>query len=134
MITKKYEMLPQEAIDIRTEVFMEEQGFQEEFDDLDDKCVHMVLFDGEVEVGCCRYYKEGSKYILGRLAVRKVYRKMHLGSVLIEAVVKELPFDSVLVAHAQCQAQAFYEKQGFVSTGIVDEDEGCPHVWMEKHI
>ena len=42
---KIYEQLPQEAKDIRIKVFMEEQGFKDEFDDLDHECKHLVVFD-----------------------------------------------------------------------------------------
>ena len=35
MITKSYDTLPQCAKDIRINVFINEQGFQEEFDELD---------------------------------------------------------------------------------------------------
>ena len=36
MHTKTYTNLPQEAKEIRIEVFMKEQGFENEFDDIDD--------------------------------------------------------------------------------------------------
>ena len=41
---KIYDQLPQEAKEIRIKVFMEEQGFKDEFDDLDDLCQHLVVF------------------------------------------------------------------------------------------
>ena len=40
---KIYDQLPQEAKDIRIKVFMEEQGFKDEFDDLDQECKHLVI-------------------------------------------------------------------------------------------
>ena len=40
---KIYDQLPQEAKKIRIKVFMEEQGFKDEFDDLDEY-VNILLF------------------------------------------------------------------------------------------
>ena len=38
-----YQDLPQEAKRIRELVFMQEQGFQNEFDNLDHHCFHLVI-------------------------------------------------------------------------------------------
>ena len=53
---KIYDQLPQEAKEIRIKVFMEEQGFKDEFDDLDEVCKHLVVFDHQKAIGTCRYY------------------------------------------------------------------------------
>lgn len=45
METKIYNQLPDEAKEIRLEVFVKEQGFEEEFDDIDETAAHIVLFD-----------------------------------------------------------------------------------------
>ena len=68
-----YPALPTEAASIRKEVFMEEQGFVEEFDEIDHQARHIVVFNGEVPVGTCRFYwdQERNSYVLGRVAVRK---------------------------------------------------------------
>ncbi len=34
--------------------------------------------------------------------------------------------------HAQCRVKNFYEKSGYQAYGEIDEDEGCPHIWMRK--
>ena len=52
---KIYDQLPQEAKKIRIKVFMEEQGFKNEFDDIDEVCKHLVVFDQKKEIGTCRY-------------------------------------------------------------------------------
>ena len=41
---RTYDTLPEEAVRIRREVFMEEQGFAEEFDELDGRAKHLVLY------------------------------------------------------------------------------------------
>lgn len=71
MDTKMYTALPQEAKDIRIEVFMKEQGFENEFDDIDDMSHHIVVFDEEKPIGTCRFFKENDHYTIGRVAVLK---------------------------------------------------------------
>lgn len=41
---RAYDRLPEEATRIRREVFMEEQGFVDEFDDVDGRALHVVAF------------------------------------------------------------------------------------------
>ena len=73
---KIYDQLPQEAKEIRIKVFMEEQGFKDEFDDLDDLCQHLVVFENNQPIGTCRFYYDESlkSNVLGRIAVIKEYR------------------------------------------------------------
>lgn len=71
MDTKMYTALPQEAKDIRIEVFMKEQGFENEFDDIDNISFHIVVFDEEKPIGTCRFFKENDHYTIGRVAVLK---------------------------------------------------------------
>ena len=40
---KFFDYLPQEAKDIRTEVFVNEQKFENEFDDIDDIAYHLII-------------------------------------------------------------------------------------------
>lgn len=45
MNTKIFTTFPQEAKDIRIEVFVKEQGFKNEFDEIDTISHHIVAFD-----------------------------------------------------------------------------------------
>lgn len=48
------------AFDVRKRVFMDEQGYENEFDQIDDdpRCIHVTLYvDGEV-AGCSRVFPE----------------------------------------------------------------------------
>ena len=47
MNTKIFTSLPQDAKDIRIEVFINEQGFENEFDEIDTISHHIVAFDEE---------------------------------------------------------------------------------------
>ena len=135
---KTYTTLTEDAVRIRKEVFMEEQGFKDEFDATDEVALHLVAYDGEEPVGTCRvfYDEASSSYVLGRLAIRKPWRGKDLGSALIAEAEKAVTARSgnSLILHSQCRASAFYEKNGFVRFGDIDEDGGCPHVWMKKEL
>lgn len=134
MNTKIFTTLPQEAKNIRIEVFMKEQGFENEFDDIDDISFHIVVFDEERPIGTCRFFKENNHYTIGRVAVLKKYRNLHIGNSLLESAeneIKKLNGD-LIVVHAQVRIRSFYEKQGYIQFGQIDDDEGVPHVWMKK--
>ena len=138
MNIKIFDTLPEEASAIRRSVFMDEQGFEEEFDETDAIATHLVMYDRHTPVATCRLFpREGSDtYIVGRLAVRKEYRGRGLGAALLEAAEEEAAKrhgDSVIL-HAQLQAQRFYEKQGYSACGEIGDEEGCPHTWMRKKI
>ena len=131
-----YTALPQEAKDIRIEVFMKEQGFENEFDDIDNISFHIVVFDEEKPIGTCRFFKENDHYTIGRVAVLKEYRNQHIGNALLESAEKEITkFNGdLIVVHAQVRVSPFYEKQGYIQFGQIDDDEGVPHMWMKKRI
>ncbi|MBR2907850.1 MAG: GNAT family N-acetyltransferase [Clostridia bacterium] len=133
-----YSALPDAAREIRIEVFVEEQGFIEEFDATDDVSTHFLVFDGDRAVATCRIFpseKKGS-YTLGRFAVRKEYRGQGLGASLLSAAeeyVRKVNGDR-LVLHAQCAAQGFYEKCGYTAYGEIEYEQDCPHTQMKKSL
>lgn len=123
------------AIKIRKTVFVEEQGFQEEFDTLDETAYHLVLYLENQPVATGRLLlltpQEGK---IGRVAVLKPYRKQHFGAQIISALEEKavsLGISKILIS-AQVQAQGFYEKLGYIAYGDVYLEEHCPHVSMEK--
>ena len=136
MNTKIFTTLPQDAKDIRIEVFMKEQGFKNEFDEIDTISHHIGVFDEGKPIGTCRFFKENNHYTIGRVAVLKKYRNLHIGNSLLESAeneIKKLNGD-LIVVHAQVRIRPFYEKQGYIQFGQIDDDEGVPHVWMKKKI
>ncbi|MCD8047167.1 MAG: hypothetical protein LUD80_01020, partial [Clostridiales bacterium] len=75
METKIYDVLPPEAIQIRTAVFIGEQGFKNEFDKIDDIAKHLVALDGKTAIATCRLFEqEVHQYTVGRIAVIQSYR------------------------------------------------------------
>lgn len=134
-----YEHFPDCAKEIRKAVFMDEQGFQDEFDEIDNAAVHIVLFEeDDAPVATCRvFWNAGmNAYTLGRLAVIKKYRGKNIGSIMVkeaEGYVQKIGGKGI-VLHAQCLATGFYKKLGFIEFGSIENDEGCPHIWMKKSI
>lgn len=130
-----FSSLPDDAREIRTEVFVSEQGFTEEFDTDDSTAIHIVGYIDNKAVATCRVIDrlDGS-YFIGRIAVRKAYRKIGLGSLIVAAaenVIAQRNGKSIYI-HSQEQAKAFYEKIGYTDTGERDLEEGCPHCMLIK--
>ncbi len=68
METKIYDFLHEDVVRIRTEVFVEEQQFKEEFDDIDHHCKHFVFYEKDEPVAICRIYPYDEKtYAIGRI-------------------------------------------------------------------
>ena len=138
MYIQVYSTLPIEAKIIREKIFVEEQGFQNEFDEIDDRAKHLILFDNKMPIATCRFFAHElpGDYIIGRIAVIKEYRGRNIGSYLLKATETEIEKigGKRIFLHAQTKAEKFYEKQGYCSFGSIDLDECCPHVWMYKEV
>ena len=138
MEAKIFKTRPKEAERIRKKVFMEEQGFQNEFDETDRISLHVVLLDVSNPVGTCRIYysEERQCYVIGRIAVLKDHRGRNAGSQLLKVAEKEIRKRKGNRAEllAQVRATPFYEKNRYFSLGDIYMDEGCPHVWMRKEL
>lgn len=137
MDIKIFKTLPDDAVDIRLEVFVDEQGFQEEFDSDDNTATHFVGFiDGKAVATCRIIQRDEFSCMIGRIAVRKNFRKGGLGGEIVHAAetrIKELGFKKIYI-HSQLQAVPFYEKIGYSQIGETDFEEGCPHCMMFKNL
>ena len=138
MITKRFTSLPDDARRIRTEVFVEEQGFKVEFDETDNTAVHLVMYDGDTAAAVCRYFfdKDHGCFMIGRVAVSKQYRGKHLGSEIMKEAEKFIVADggTTLAVSAQCRVREFYEKLGYTACSAEYLDEYCPHILMSKNV
>lgn len=121
---------------IRIEVFVDEQKFNEEFDTRDNNSFHLVMYDDETPIACCRFFKSENKgeFYIGRMAVRKPYRGKNIGAKMMwEAEVLAKEKGAVKLAlSAQLRASGFYEKLGYEKMGEIYLDEHCEHIHMEK--
>lgn len=138
MIIKDYNYLPEEAKKIRSEVFVKEQGFYDEYDEFDDIAKHMVMYSNEEPISTCRIYYnyEKESYIIGRVAVLKEWRGKNIGRRILNAAeeyIRKNGGKSVMLS-GQVRVAGFYEKLGYIKQGETYLDEGCPHIWMKKNL
>lgn len=128
---------------VRTRVFMDEQGFANEFDEIDEQpdTIHVTLYDDEMLVGCARTFPdpdhpEPGRWVFGRLAVLPEARGGGFGGMLLaeaERLAKEAGATEVHL-HAQCRVTSFYERKGYQQYGPEELDEHVPHIWMMKRV
>jgi YbgC/YbaW family acyl-CoA thioester hydrolase len=124
------------AAPLRTEVFVREQGVSQEIelDEADHRAVHVVLFNRlnqAVATGRLLQHAPGVAKI-GRMAVSRVLRGGNLGRQVLLALMQAAAArgDSRVVLHAQCSAQGFYNRLGYVPEGPVFHEAGIAHVEM----
>ena len=153
--------LRDDAFAVRRAVFMDEQGYENEFEPLDDDpaCIHLTAYLDDALVGCARVFPEPLEHtlapgaphapashfeegiapdqvlLLGRVAVLAAYRRQGIAAALTRAALDAARAAGarVMKLHAQEYVQALYAHEGFEAIAPVDyEDEGQPHVWMAR--
>ncbi len=138
MKIEHFNTLPEMAMQIRQDVFVTEQGFVDEFDEVDARAIHFLMTEGEKPVATCRVFTEENPkvYFLGRLAVEKEYRGKHVGSKMLQAIleyVQEVGGAEIRL-HSQLQAKEFYTSNGYEPYSEIEDEQGCPHIWMRKKL
>ncbi len=129
--------VPDDAAALRREIFVDEQGFVDEFDEFDEKSFHFVMYDGGEPVATLRFYDEGGGSMhVGRVAVKKSRRGEGLGRKLMEHALSEAKAlgASRMTVAAQEDKAGFYRRCGFEPTGRRFLEQGCPHVDMVREI
>lgn len=153
-IVFKYEHNRHHAFNVRALVFMVEQGFSYDFDELDDdpEVVYITAYnanDPESPIGTARIFPahkelqfpedleyEPGDWIIGRIAVLPDARHMGLGSKLLQEAERYASEHGVgsMHLHAQVRAMPFYHANGYEEYGAHADDEGVPHQWMRKRL
>lgn len=134
VVVGDWNTLKDQAVAIRTEVFVHEQNVppREELDARDTDCLHAVACDEMGRgVGTGRLLPDAH---IGRMAVRKPFRAMGIGSMLLLALIdraRERGCPEVVLA-AQLHATRFYERHGFAARGDIFLDAGIEHVMMHR--
>ncbi len=132
------ERLSDDAARLRREVFMEEQGFREEFDDDDEKSVHIVMYDDDAPIAVCRIIPgdDGRSCRIGRVAVSADCRGASMGAAMMEEAERQAVARGWIAAEvsAQVRAKGFYERCGYAAYGDEYMDEHCPHIAMRKNL
>lgn len=129
--------VPKEAAELRQSVFVYEQGFTDEFDEFDEKSIHLVMFDGGEPIATLRFYDEGGgSFHVGRVAVKKERRGEGLGRLLMDGAVEEVIKlgGKQMTVGAQEDKAGFYSRCGFKPTGERYFEQDYPHVSMVKKL
>lgn len=140
MDIKVYDKLPVYAVEIRTQVFVKEQGFPKEIelDENEKRATHLVGFlDGSLAATARYFYDENrGAYLISRIAVMKKYRGRGLGAEIVKAAEDNIIAEGgkKAVIHAQLRAKGFYESIGYTPYGDIDLEEGVEHIMMEKYL
>ena len=121
---------------VREAVFIQEQHVpaELEWDGLDEDSRHALALSAKGDaIGCGRMLPDGH---IGRIAVMPQWRKQHVGTAIMEALLNEARsrgFEQVDV-DAQTYALPFYRSFGFVEEGEEFEDAGMPHIRMRLRL
>ena len=119
--------------DIRSEVFIAEQGVppELEWDGEDPEALHLLAeaADGQ-PVGTGRMLADGH---IGRMCVLRHHRGRGVGSALLAGLLHRVRCEGYPAPYlnAQVSAAAFYRRHGFSAVGEVFTEAGIPHVRME---
>ena len=127
------------AFKVRTNVFVDEQGFSAELeiDDIDPISNHIVFFEDNEPIATARTFpdkKNPGYYVIGRVSICKSHRGTGLGLNLM-AAIEELAAElgaTGFTLGAQLRARPFYEKCGYSGYGEHYYEEYCEHVHMKK--
>ena len=128
------------ATPLRTAVFVQEQGVppEIEMDALDSVAVHAVALNRlghAIATGRLLPAEHGEGRI-GRMAVARPLRGQRWGRLLLDALVQAARErgDASVLLHAQCHAEGFYRRAGFVPEGEVFEEAGIAHIAMRQRL
>ncbi|MFC3606746.1 GNAT family N-acetyltransferase [Stutzerimonas tarimensis] len=118
---------------IREQVFIVEQAVPPdlEWDAEDTDAVHFLAFEGDYAIGTARLLPDAH---IGRVAVLRDWRGMHVGVALMNAVVAEAERRHMTEQYltAQVHATRFYERLGFRVVSEEFLEAGIPHVEMTR--
>jgi ElaA protein len=140
-VVKKFEDLSvyelYDLLQLRSEVFVvEQQCVFLDPDGIDLHCVHLLGYEGNVLVSCCRVVPPGKSYVspsLGRIVVRDKGRKVGIGKKLVKKGIEVLlnMYDTKTIEiGAQVYLNEFYRSLGFKPVGEPYWEDGILHIHM----
>ena len=121
---------------IRKKVFCEEQRISEEieFDNLDHLCDHFLIYKKDKAIGTARVRKkEDHLFKIERVAVLVEYRKLKVGSLLINEIINYYLKKNKkisLMLHSQVAVENFYKSLNFTPYGDRFLEDGILHIAM----
>ena len=126
-----------EVADLRTRVFVDEQGVPPEIeqDDRDATAVHVVSSDGSGRiVATGRLLVDGERASIGRMAADPSVRGRGHGAAVLAELHRQAVLRGVreIELHAQVAARRFYERAGYAAVGDEYLEAGIRHVSMRR--
>jgi len=121
---------------IRKKVFCEEQKISEkiEFDNLDHLCEHFLIDKDNSYIATARVRpKNKNIFKIERVAVLPEYRRLKVGSLLINEIVEfylNNKKNNLIILHSQVAVEKFYQSLNFSSYGNKFFEDGIPHIAM----
>ena len=134
-VSSKEEM--DKSYTIRKKVFCEEQKISKEieFDNLDHLCGHFLIFNFKKAIATARVrQKEKNLLKIERVAVLLEFRRLKVGSILIQNIIKHymnLDDNKSIILHSQVAVADFYKSINFISYGDKFFEDGIPHIAMK---
>jgi len=120
---------------LRQDVFVVEQRCPyPDIDGVDGESFHLFAWEDGRAVACLRFFPkpdEPGVVQLGRVAT--AVRGVGLGGELLRRgvrSVRETLAPREIYLEAQCYAQGFYAREGFISVGEPFDEDGIPHIAM----
>jgi predicted GNAT family N-acyltransferase len=126
------------ALDLRREVFCEEQGvaLEAEVDGRDPQALHLGAYrDGRL-IGTLRLLPDEGALHVQRVAVQRELRRHGVGRALMLAAAELARAEGAraLALHAQRHSEGFYAGLGYRSHGEPFLEQGIEHVAMRREL
>ena len=124
---------------IRKKVFCEEQNISIdiEFDNLDHLCEHFLIYNENKAIATARVRKKSDLiFKIERVAVLLEYRKLKVGTLLINEIIKyylKINKKNSIMLHSQVAVEDFYKSLNFTSYGDRFLEDGILHIAM-RHL
>lgn len=138
--TGAWSELGDDARQVRTAVFIEEQGIarEDEWDEADLTCLHAVAYNHLGQPVATGRLLQGGPGVgkIGRMAVHRVLRGTGVGREIVSALTAAARErgDHTIRLSAQRTAEGFYRRLGYQPVGETYEEVGIPHVDMETRL
>ena len=126
---------------LRSEIFVIEQNcIYEDMDGKDQKALHVIGKENNTIIAYSRIFRHGDYFeeaSIGRVAVKKEYRKAGYGKAIMHAAieaVEKIFNEPVVRVSAQLYLERFYHDLGFEQMGDGYLEDGIPHIGMIREI